>query len=74
MTPGSKQTSALAAKSVRIPLTGLLDVALEAMLAEFRVELGEGEFGDIRPTHGCVFRFVKEDGMRLTDLAELADV
>lgn len=74
MTPGSKQTSALAAKSVRIPLTGLLDVALEAMLAEFRVELGEGEFGDIRPTHGCVFRFVKEDGMRLTDLAELASI
>jgi DNA-binding MarR family transcriptional regulator len=74
MTSASKQTSTLAGKSARIPLTGLLDVALEAMLAEFRVELGTGEFGDIRPTHGCVFRFVKEDGMRLTDLAKLASI
>ena len=58
----------------RIPLTGLLDVALEAMLAEFRVELERSEFGDIRPTHGCVFRFVKGEGMRLTRLAELASI
>lgn len=68
MTRASKQPPA------RIPLTGLLDVALEAMLAEFRAELGEGEFADIRPTHGCVFRFVKGNGMRLTDLAELANI
>ena len=32
----------------------------------------EAGYGDIRPTHGCVFRFVHEDGMRLTDLATLA--
>jgi DNA-binding MarR family transcriptional regulator len=60
--------------TARIPLTGLLDVALEAMLAEFRVELEGSEFGDIRPTHGCVFRFVKGEGMRLTRLAELASI
>jgi DNA-binding MarR family transcriptional regulator len=52
----------------------LLDVALEAMLAEFRVDLEGSEFGDIRPTHGCVFRFVKGEGMRLTRLAELASI
>lgn len=74
MTSASKKSSTRAGKSTRIPLTGLLDVALESMLAEFRVELGAGEFSDIRPTHGCVFRFVKEDGMRLTDLAELASI
>lgn len=74
MTPASKKTSAFAGKPARIPLTGLLDVALESMLAEFRVELEAGEFSDIRPTHGCVFRFVKEHGMRLTDLAELASI
>jgi DNA-binding MarR family transcriptional regulator len=68
MTPASEQPA------TRIPLTGLLDVALEAMLAEFRVELEGSEFSDIRPTHGCVFRFVKGDGMRLTDLAELASI
>jgi DNA-binding MarR family transcriptional regulator len=71
MTPAPENTTTLAGKSARIPLTGLLDVALESMLAEFRAELGASEFGDIRPTHGCVFRFLKEDGMRLTDLAEL---
>ncbi len=60
--------------AARIPLTGLLDVALEAMLAEFRVDLEGSEFGDIRPTHGCVFRFVKGEGMRLTRLAELASI
>jgi DNA-binding MarR family transcriptional regulator len=60
--------------ATRIPLTGLLDVVLESMLAEFRAELEQGEFSDIRPTHGCVFRFVKGHGMRLTDLAELASI
>jgi DNA-binding MarR family transcriptional regulator len=60
--------------AARIPLTGLLDVALASMLAEFRVDLEGSEFGDIRPTHGCVFRFVKGEGMRLTRLAELASI
>ena len=58
--------------TARIPLTGLLDVAMEAMLTEFRAELGDSRFADVRPTHGCVFRFVRDDGMRLTQLAELA--
>jgi DNA-binding MarR family transcriptional regulator len=56
----------------QVPLTGLLDIALEALLAEFRAELEAAGYTDIRPTHGCVFRFVREDGMRLTDLATLA--
>ncbi len=48
---------------------------MEAMLAEFRDDLAKSEFGDVRPTHGCVFRFVKgEDGMRLTRLADLANI
>ena len=56
----------------KIPLTGLLEATLEAMLAEFRAELEKTEFTDVRPTHGCVFRFVRDDGMRLTRLADLA--
>jgi DNA-binding MarR family transcriptional regulator len=56
----------------QLPLPGLLDVAAEALFAEFREQLIESGYGDIRPTHGCVFRFVHEDGMRLTDLAALA--
>ncbi len=56
----------------QVPLTGLLGVALDAMLAEFRGQLEEAGYGEIRPTHGCVFRFVHGDGMRLTDLAAAA--
>ena len=41
-------------------------------MAEFRSDLEEAGYDDIRPTHGCVFRFVRDDGMRLTDLAQLA--
>ena len=58
--------------AARIPLPGLLDVAAEALLAEFRGELEEAGYDDIRPTHGCVFRFVREEGMRLTELASNA--
>jgi DNA-binding MarR family transcriptional regulator len=58
----------------RIPLTGLLDVAKTAMLEEFEQELSAHGYGDIRPTHGCVFRFVQDEGMRLTRLAELAGI
>jgi DNA-binding MarR family transcriptional regulator len=58
--------------SLWIPLPGLLDIASEALFAEFRTELERSEFGDIRPTHGCVFRFVGSKGLRLTDIAERA--
>ena len=66
MTPGSKNASDW------IPLPGLLDIAYDSMFAEFRAELEKSEYGDIRPTHGCVFRFVQDEGLRLTDIAERA--
>lgn len=56
----------------RVPLPGLLEVAKHAMLVEFERELAASGYGDIRPTHGCVFRFVRGEGMRLTELAQLA--
>src|SRR6187431_760756 len=68
MTPGSKNPAA------RIPITGLLDIAFDALIAEFRGELEQTEFRDIRPTHGCVFRYVQGDGMRLTEIAERANM
>ncbi len=55
----------------QIPMPGLMEIVIEALFAEFRVELVESGYGDVRPTHGCVFRFLREDGMRLTDLAVL---
>ena len=53
-------------------LLSLLDAAAESVLTEFRQDLEEAGYADIRPTHGCVFRFVRDDGMRLTELARLA--
>jgi len=53
---------------------GLLDAATEAYLGEFRRQLEETGYADLRPTHGCVFRFVRDDGMRLTELATHADM
>jgi DNA-binding MarR family transcriptional regulator len=58
----------------QVPLPGLLDIASQALLVEFRRELVKAGYGDVRPTHGCVFRFVREDGMRLTELASLAGI
>jgi DNA-binding MarR family transcriptional regulator len=57
-----------------VSLAGLLEAVKEAVLSEFRQELAMSDYADIRPTHGCVFRFVREDGMRLTELAELAGI
>jgi DNA-binding MarR family transcriptional regulator len=58
----------------KVSLAGLLEVAKIALLSEFERDLANSGYGDIRPTHGCVFRFVREDGMRLTELAELAGI
>jgi DNA-binding MarR family transcriptional regulator len=57
-----------------IPLPGLLDVVRQAMFVEFREELTKTGYADIRPTHGCVFRFIRDEGMRLTELAGLAGI
>ena len=56
----------------RITLPALMDLAVEAMYIDFRRLLEEADITDVRPTHGCVFRFVHGDGMRLTELASLA--
>lgn len=68
MSPGSKNSP------LGIPLPGLLDIVSEAFFGEFRAELEQSEFGDIRPTHGCVFRYVPEEGLRLTEIAERANM
>jgi DNA-binding MarR family transcriptional regulator len=55
-----------------IPMAGLFEIAKDAFFEDFREELEQTEFRDLRPTHGCVFRFVRGPGMRLTVLAEMA--
>jgi DNA-binding MarR family transcriptional regulator len=56
----------------QIPLPGLMEIVEEALFAEFRQELEASGYADIRPTHGCVFRFIREEPLRLTELAALA--
>jgi DNA-binding MarR family transcriptional regulator len=56
----------------RITLPALMELASDAMYADFRDLLEQSGITDVRPTHGCVFRFIHGDGMRLTELASLA--
>jgi DNA-binding MarR family transcriptional regulator len=53
-----------------IPLHGLLEFAFDAIIEEFRGGLEQSEFSDIRLSHGSVFRYMKESGLRLTEIAE----
>jgi DNA-binding MarR family transcriptional regulator len=39
-------------------------------MAELHQRLHEEGYPDIRPGHGCVFRFIDDEGSRLTDLAD----
>jgi DNA-binding MarR family transcriptional regulator len=54
------------------PLPGLLDRVRELAVTELHGRLAEEGYTDIRPGHGCVFRFIAPEGSRLTDLAERA--
>src|SRR6185312_15986916 len=70
--PLDKELPGAAGDPSRIPLPALMELAVDAMWADFRSALLEAGITDIRPTHGCVFRFLHGDGMRLTELASLA--
>jgi DNA-binding MarR family transcriptional regulator len=52
------------------PLPALLDDLADAGFASFHPRLNEAGHPSIRQGHGCVFRFIDEDGSRLTELAE----
>jgi DNA-binding MarR family transcriptional regulator len=56
----------------RRPLPALLTEVKEAAISELHRRLADEGHPDIRPGHGCVFRFVDDAGTRLTDLAERA--
>ncbi len=56
----------------QVTLPALMDLAVDAMYVDFRRLLEDTPYTDVRPTHGCVFRFVHGDGMRLTELATKA--
>ncbi len=52
------------------PLLPLLAEAKELVAGELHRRLHEQGFEEIRPAHGCVFRFVEPTGTRLTVLAD----
>ena len=54
----------------RRPLPALLNEVKELAIAELHRRLAEEGHGEIRPGHGCVFRFVERRGSRLTELAD----
>ena len=54
------------------PLAPLLAELKELAIDELHRRLSEEGHPEIRPGHGCVFRFVGVEGSRLTDLAERA--
>jgi DNA-binding MarR family transcriptional regulator len=54
------------------PLPALLDEAKQMAVDELHRRLHEEGHPQVRPGHGCVFRFIDADGSRLTDLAERA--
>lgn len=58
----------------RVPLVELLQVAADSLFAAIPPELAAAGFSDIRPTHGCAFRFLGPAGLRLTELASLANL
>ena len=57
----------------RLPLPALLDEVRVLAVERMQERLRASGFDDVRPSHGCVFRFIdRETGSRLTDLAELS--
>jgi DNA-binding MarR family transcriptional regulator len=56
----------------RTDFVALLYTAADAMVAELLARMEQAGYGDVRQAHGCVFGNIAPDGMRLTELSELA--
>jgi DNA-binding MarR family transcriptional regulator len=65
-------TNSMQTREPYIPLPPLLGQAKEMAMGELHRRLAKEGFDQIRPMHGCVFRFVADEGSRLTELAERA--
>jgi len=50
----------------------LLYTAADGLTDELATRMEAAGYGDVRQAHGCVFGNLAPDGMRLTELAELA--
>jgi len=56
----------------RTDFVALLYTTADAMVAQLLARMEQAGYGDVRQAHGCVFGNIAPDGMRLTELAELA--
>ena len=52
----------------------LLRVLYQAFIARLHDELAAAGYPDIRPTHGLVFQHLRDDGSRVTELAERSQI
>jgi DNA-binding MarR family transcriptional regulator len=55
-------------------LPALLGELKELAIDQLHRRLGDEGYPDIRPGHGCVFRFIEPEGSRLTQIAERAEM
>ena len=55
-------------------ITSLMEGAYAALVAEVHRRLDAAGFADIRPAHGKVFETIGQDGNRITDMAERAQI
>ena len=53
-------------------MPALLDAVHNLAITELHARIQRGGYADIRPAHGCVFRFLGPTGARLTEIAELS--
>lgn len=56
----------------RDDFVALLYGAADRLVADLSERMQESGYGDVRGAHGCVFANLVPEGMRLTELAELA--
>ena len=56
------------------PLAAMLGQVHEGAVKELHARLAGEGYPEIRPGHGCVFRFIEADGSRLTEIAARAQM
>jgi DNA-binding MarR family transcriptional regulator len=60
--------------SDRPNIAALITEVQEALIDDMRERVSAAGHPLIRPSHGCIFRFVQAEGMRPTELAERATI
>ena len=55
-------------------ITSLMETAYAALVTEVHRQLDAAGFEDIRPAHAKVFETIGQDGNRITDMAERAQI